>query len=139
MVLQALGINYHMLAASETNAGYRDFFLLNMGEGKFDHVFRSVEEQLAEHQPPKHVDLMITGSPCDPFSVQRCKRFRAGNVKEHCDFKVTMQSVIQMYEKYAPAIGVMEQVMGFLMPFEKDGQVTPCDRRGPRFFGDIAT
>ena len=73
---------------------------------------------------------MITGSPCDPFSVQRCKRFRAGDVKEHCDFKVTMQCIIQMFEKYTPAIGVMEQVMSFLMPFEQGGQVTPCDRRG---------
>ena len=131
MLLQALGINYHMLAASETNVGYRDFFLLNIGEGKFDHVFNSVEDQIAQHEPPKRlVHVMITGSPCDPFSVQRCKRFRAGNVKEHCDFKVTMESIVKMYEKYTPAIGVMEQVLGFVKPFEQGGQVTPCDRRG---------
>ena len=76
------------------------------------------------------VDLLVTGSPCDPFSVQRTKRFRHDDVKSHPDFDTTMTSVVAMYQKYEPKVGVLEQVKGFSMPFHSGSPGTPLDRRG---------
>ena len=76
------------------------------------------------------IDLMVTGSPCDPFSVQRAKRFQMGDVKNHAAYSVTMSSVISMYEKYEPYVGVVEQVMGFLYPLDTTTDRTPYDRPG---------
>ena len=43
------------------------------------------------------VNLLVSGSPCDPFSMQRAKRFTTGNVKGHHQFDVTMKQVADMY------------------------------------------
>lgn len=37
-------------------------------------------------------DLAMVGSPCNPFSTQRTKRFSDGNVKEHHLYSVTSDS-----------------------------------------------
>lgn len=143
---QAMGTNFTVLAASEVNEDYRSFFLGNH-PGRFQHVFSSIEDQLHGNKcilcqekgvncPPHgctssdEVNLLITGSPCDPFSLQRSKRFAAGSVKMHCDFETTMNGVTQAYVTYKPVVGVMEQVSGFLMPFEAGGTETPFSRPG---------
>ena len=73
------------------------------------------------------VDMLFSGSPCDPFSQQRCKRFRDDSVKAHGQFKVSMKEVIDLYKLHEPRKMVFEQVMGFQMPFEKGGKTTPKD------------
>ena len=78
--------------------------------------------------PDGEVHLLMTGSPCDPFSVQRNKRFADGNVKNHCQFDVTMEKVIQLYQIYEPKKGLFEQVHGFCLPFEAGGDETPKHR-----------
>ena len=62
------------------------------------------------------IDLLVSGSPCDPYSCQRPKRFADGSVKDHKDYETTMTSVVAMYQKYQPHVGIMEQVMGFTKP-----------------------
>lgn len=42
-------------------------------------------------------DLAFVGSPCNPFSTQRAKRFECGSVKEHCLFNVTDDSDSAVY------------------------------------------
>lgn len=73
----------------------------------------------------KDVDILLSGSPCDPFSMQRSKRFGDDSVKTHYQFEVSMKQVIDLYIVYEPLKMVFEQVMGFTMPFEKGGQSTP--------------
>ena len=80
------------------------------------------------------VDMLVTGSPCDPFSVQRTKRFNEDAVKSHPDFETTMSSVVAMYQKYEPKVGVLEQVKGFNMPFHSGAPGTPLDRWGQQCF-----
>ena len=38
----------------------------------------------------REIDLLVSGSPCDPFSTQRNKRFHETSVSDHMDFSVTM-------------------------------------------------
>lgn len=124
------------------NSDYRSFFLANH-PGKFRHVFTSLEDQLRDgpcwacsnggkscDRAHGSLDALVTGSPCDPFSVQRSKRFAQGSVKTHEDFETTMRSVTEAYGKYEPVIGIMEQVMGFLLPMEAGSEETPFARYG---------
>ena len=41
----------------------------------------------------REIDLLVSGSPCDPFSTQRNKRFHETSVSDHMDFSVTMETV----------------------------------------------
>ena len=110
--------------------------------GKFRHVFASLEDQLQPSRCCMHsdsdtcdplagesvVDLLVTGSPCDPFSKMRCKRFRTDDVKNHVDYGTTMRHVVDMYMKFEPRVGILEQVLGFSMPFTAGGTETPMQR-----------
>lgn len=140
---QALGIPFRILSASEINMDAVALCLMNH-RNAFDHVFLGIEDQLANKpcitcrdssscdalSGETEVDLLVTGSPCNPFSQQSSKRFANGHVKGHDLFDVTMKSVLSSYEKFNPKVGVMEQVKGFEMPFEKNGSETPLDRQG---------
>ena len=139
--VQALDVPFIVVSASEQNAEYRKFFLQNY-PGKFQHVFCKLEDQLKEGACSLHnceatcvsrsdrsnIDLMITGSPCDPFSLQRAKRFSHDGVKCHPDFLTTMKSVVSMYSLYEPRVAILEQVKGFTMPFEVGTTESPMDR-----------
>ena len=138
---------FTVASASEQNSDYRNFFLANH-PGKFKHVYSTIQDQLKGregracclHESTNNgsgcdpwaasscIDLMVTGSPCDPFSVQRSKRFRHDAVKTHKDFDTTMDSVVSMYRKFEPSVGILEQVKGFIMPFVAGGAETPLDR-----------
>ncbi len=122
--------------------------------GRCKHFFDSIEKQIAENEmcttcrgsvagdmfgckpsndlPGQHPDLLISGSPCDPFSTQRSKRWQSGNVKNHVDYDVTFSSVIKLYVKWEPAKGVLEQVHGFTLPIEAGSAITPKTRPGLR-------
>ena len=83
------------------------------------------------------MDLLVTGTPCDPFSVQRAKRFADGQVKHHEDYSLTMESAVNMYLKYEPHVGVVEQVKGFIMPLASGDNATPYDRPAERVSGFV--
>ncbi|CAE7204848.1 unnamed protein product [Symbiodinium sp. CCMP2592] len=127
------------------NQDFRSFCLLNHGS-HCRHFYTSLEAQLAcdapcflcveqnaantctGHLEGPGVDLLVTGTPCDPFSVQRSKRFADGRVKQHEDFSLTMETAVDMYLKYEPHVGVLEQVKGFIMPLSSGQNATPYDR-----------
>lgn len=147
-------MDFSVISASEIVPSYRAWCEENH-PGRFLHFYGSLQEQLDQDglcelcknselvahlgqsvcDPSKSlrlkscVDLMVSGSPCDPFSVQRNKRWQDGSVNHHYQFDVTMKSVLDLYLKYEPAKGVLEQVMGFLMPFAAGAKETPKDRR----------
>jgi site-specific DNA-cytosine methylase len=60
-----------------------------------------------------HVQLAVFGTPCPPFSNQRCKRNVAGSVKSHRDYNITFQDTILWMQEFEPGTAAMEQVLGF--------------------------
>ena len=73
--------------------------------------------------------MLLAGSPCDPFSTQRSKRYQQGSVMEHDLCGVTMNVVTALFSKFEPDVGLLEQVTGFEKPIEANSQETPYDRR----------
>ena len=144
--MQGLRIDHEILSASEQNPEYQAFFMANCHACK--HMYETVEDQVASAGPclickkegvsceaaadalAGPVDLMVTGSPCDPFSQQRHKRFHTGDVKQHEAYAVTMATVVGMYRRFEPHVGIVEQVKGFLMPFDRTSDETPYSRPG---------
>ena len=70
-------------------------------------------------------DFLLTGSPCNPFSTMRSKRYQSGNVVGHGDYDITQNSVLQMYKLNTPKVGVTEQAPGFDRPTSSNDPVTP--------------
>ncbi len=125
--LQALGIPFHAVSVSEASAVYRRVIEENHQKG-IDRIFDDVKDQLSFHQHHEGMvepDLGITGSPCNPFSTQRAKRWVEGNVANHISFETTMSSVVQFYESLQPKMGITEQVSGFDQPFSATDRRTP--------------
>lgn len=81
------------------------------------------------------VNLLVTGSPCNPFSTRRAKRFADGNVASHCLSEVTFESVVQSYVMLEPKTGVTEQVKGFDQRISSSNPETPLDQRLGSTFG----
>ena len=139
-LVQALGIPFSVVSASEVRADYRAVFQANNSPDCFEHIFDDVRTQLASgpcllHPQcascvalPTGITIMFTGSPCDPFSKQRYKRFADGSVKNHADFLTTFRDVVQMYQKCQPMMGILEQVQGFLSPISSTDPTTPFDQ-----------
>ena len=127
---------------------YRDFILHNAGAEKIDHMYDCVQKQAegegreglclsctvagracADTSGPPLVHLLISGTPCNPFSKQNSrKRWSTGHVKGHASYGLTMQTLLGLYKKYAPLIGVMEQVCGFDMAYDSATSETPYAR-----------
>ena len=91
------------------------------GEGCLKHVGRCGNRQSSPR-------LAVFGTPCDPFSKQRSKRWCDGSVKSHGDFATTFQDVYKLLEMEEPLIIIMEQVDGFDMPFSSTDKQTPRER-----------
>lgn len=90
-------------------------------------IFADVKDQVQFHkdEPNGDVDIGITGSPCNPFSTQRCKRWAEGNVANHVSFQTTMTHVVDFYKYVQPKLGVTEQVSGFDQPLSATDRRTP--------------
>ena len=73
------------------------------------------------------ISLGVTGSPCNPFSTIRTKRFHDGSVVDHSMTLTTMDSVVQFYKKFEPRCGITEQVKGFGMRLSSSVSTTPLD------------
>lgn len=144
-------MDFHVISASEVVEAYRDYCQENF-PGRFLHFYPSIESQLAggntcsicQHRllanfvgpcvpesdlrENTSVQLMVSGSPCDPFSTQRAKRFRSGSVVQHSQVDITLSDVISLYRKYEPEKGILEQVWGFTLRFSEADPRTPKDR-----------
>ena len=128
IIPEALGIPFEILGASEKNVQYQDFIKLNQG-ARLRHLFESVEAMLESDKSSSCVlhphgvckakgrdaaiSLGVTGSPCNPFSTVRTKRYQDGSVAGHSMVQTTMGSVIDFYRIYEPHAGITEQVEGF--------------------------
>lgn len=151
-ILKALGVNFVIISASDVSESFREFVELNH-PGRCKHFFSSIEAQVAQEQPctlckgsiagemlgcnpsaemrpASDIELLMTGSPCDPFSVQRNKRFQCGNVVEHVRFDVTFAKVLQLYILWEPTKMIFEQVHGFTLGFSPGSSDTPKSRPG---------
>ena len=144
---QALGIPFRMVSLSEKCPEYRQLVMANHGQA-VRHMYETLQEQVQateacfqcraagrnklmcqEHESQEgSTHLLVSGSPCDPFSTQRSKRFVSGDVALHADYAVTMETLIQLYQKKQPRVGIFEQVKGFLMPTAVNDPTTPCSR-----------
>ena len=139
-------MDFQMLSISEINQEYRQLFMANMPHGHVKHLFGSLEEQCAGQSPcilcqqqgqqcsvrelceAEGVDLLIAGSPCDPFSKMRAKRFASGTLKKHVSYGLTMDAMVDSFLCHKPRIAVMEQVAGFTMTSETGASDTPYSR-----------
>ena len=142
IALQALGIEFCLLSASESRADFREFFMDSNPGKSIKHVYDDVRTQLkggccllhvgqrrtCHAANREEIDLMISGSPCDPFSLQSGKRFQDGSVVQHRDYQITMETIVGMYAAFQPPLGIFEQVEGFLMRFDSTTSATPYTR-----------
>ena len=76
------------------------------------------------------VDLLVCGSPCNPFSRMRGKRFHQDSVMHHKSYNTTFVDVFKAFEAFEPKTAVMEQTAGFGLPFDCSTTETPLQRRG---------
>ena len=133
---EELGIPYDCKSMSEKCQAFRDFCSSNYPEG-FEHVYETMEDQ-AEKGPcllhptgeckVESVDLACFGTPCDPYSRQRPKRWVDGSVKAHEDYGTTFQASVNLLKAYEPKVAIMEQVDGFDMKYGGDDDATPLSR-----------
>ena len=140
-VCQALGIPFQALGAAELCPDYRQVILKN-NERHVRHLYYSLEDMLAEKPCSLHpavrgccpcaanqsISLGVTGSPCNPYSTRRCKRFSDESIKNHAMTNTTMCSVIDFYKKWEPRAGITEQVKGFGMRMSSSDPTTPCEK-----------
>lgn len=119
-------MRFRALSVSEANAEYQDVIAENHGDS-IDKMFDDINKQIEawDHESQDSPDVGVTGSPCNPFSSQRCKRFLQGNVASHTSYETTMRSVVAFYESVAPKLGITEQVRGFDQPFYTGCEQTP--------------
>ena len=76
------------------------------------------------------VDLLVCGSPCNPFSKMRGKRFHVDSVMHHKSYNTTFVEAYKAFEAFEPKAAVMEQTAGFGLPFDCSTAETPLQRRG---------
>lgn len=122
---KALGIPFRCLGAAEMNESYRNIMVANNSD--IQHLYQTLEDMLESKpctlHPLNHMcqscpdgsspSLLVTGSPCNPYSTRRAKRFAEDSISEHSMTTTTMESVVSTYRKYEPHTGIMEQVTGF--------------------------
>ena len=138
---QALGIPFTAVGAAEKQEEYRKVITANHGS-RLQHLYETLEDMLQDrpctlhgesHQcrscPVSGVSLALTGSPCNPFSTQRRKRFHEQSVSEHSMTQTTMSEVVQLYKKWEPRAAIAEQVRGFDMRTSNKDPETPCSKQ----------
>ena len=82
---------------------------------------------------PEEIDYLFMGTPCNPFSPQRVKRYSNSSVKDHQLYKATFKEAFDMLLTFRPKSATMEQSLGFGLPEEAGGEVTPLRRLGLGF------
>ena len=132
MWAQELGVPYHCLSASEPVAEYRNFATHNGYDANRWHE-NMQEQNLAagsagDQSPSPH--WLCMGTPCNPFSVMRSKRFHAESINSHHLSKTTYTEVYESLRVHTPVTATMEQSFGFNRPTSSDDPVTPLDRPG---------
>ena len=117
------------MGASEPNAAFRDVIQSNV---QVEHLHSTMLDQTEErpclHHPEplqcklEACDLAVFGTPCNPFSDQRVKRYRDNSVSRHPLAEVTFRDATSMIVRGDHKCVVMEQVLGF----DKREQLGSC-------------
>ena len=75
-------------------------------------------------------DLAVFGTPCNPFSGMRVKRYRDGSVAHHPLADVTFRDAHRMLVFGQHKSLLMEQVAGFDKPLKAGDDTTPMRQPG---------
>lgn len=137
---QELKIPFQCISTSEVNEKYRSFAYVNHAES-VTHWYATMKDQQEGKTCVAHTDgggpcpvvadvqYMILGTPCNPFSVQRPKRFLDGSVREHSMYEQTFKDAFEHLRVFQPLTVTMEQTGGFDLPESKSVSTTPMQRR----------
>ncbi|CAE7032837.1 unnamed protein product [Symbiodinium sp. CCMP2592] len=130
-----LGIPFRCLSTSEPDSDFRSFQAANH---TIEQQFTSLQMQVSAHESSLRqsrssersadVDLLVCGSPCNPFSRMRGKRFHQDSVMSHKSYATTFVDVFKAFEAFEPKTAVMEQTAGFGLPFDCSTSETPLQR-----------
>ena len=138
---KALGIPFVIAGLAEKNPQYQQVISENQ-KGHLHHMWGTLGAMLKEQQPcllrgpkcsncsctiPVDIHLAVTGSPCNPFSSYRTKRFHDG-ASSHSMYSTTAEDVISFYRQFEPHVGITEQVKGFDMATSKEDPETPMQK-----------
>ncbi|CAE7949280.1 unnamed protein product [Symbiodinium sp. KB8] len=139
-------MEFDIVSMSEANQEYRRLCMANTNPEHVKHMFGSIEDQCRAHSPcllchergqqcnvrelceSEGVDLLVAGSPCDPFSKMRAKRFACGTLKQHVSYGITMDAMVESFLCHKPKVAIMEQVAGFTMTSGAGSSDTPFSR-----------
>ena len=134
---KALGIPFVIAGVAEKNLQYQSVIKEN-NISNVKHLWGTLESMVAGESCLLHpgakccvhqdVKLGVTGSPCNPYSTQRSKRFHDGGVVTHEMNDTTFKDVISYYQKFEPHTCVTEQVMGFQMATSTTDPQSPLDK-----------
>lgn len=133
-VLQALGINFTCISASEPVDDYRKYQRANCH--RLVHQHEDMDSQLAGLPCKMHPsnllcevdmfpDSFVVGAPCNPFSRQSHKRFRENSVMDHQFTDLTLKRVLDCMQEWHPVTATMETTDGFLLPLHSGAKTTP--------------
>lgn len=135
--LQALGIPFVIMSASDLKMKCKTFCDANFGPQSPLHWFANMRDQVEGKPCTVHprasgcmcssaeASLMVVGAPCHPFSTARTGRYESGSVEQHGEYEATMKDVIGLIQSQEPKVLVSEQVTGFEKPFIAGGSDTP--------------
>ena len=123
LLQQALDIPFVAVGASEPNAAFRSVIQANHC---VEHMHGTMEEQVAGKACSFHrkascckleaCDVCVMGTPCNPFSDMRFKRYRDGTVSRHPLCEITLRDAKNMIVQGGHKAVIMEQVSGFDKP-----------------------
>lgn len=126
-LLQALGVDFELATASDTDAVAREFISKNfqgqLGPGA---LHGSMASQILA-PPEEHVEVFVAGIPCKPYSTQRAKRFEPGNVKSHVSHATLFDEFCPWLDSNDPVLGIFENVDGLDAKFDSRTSKTPLD------------
>lgn len=136
--IEALGIPFQLVGASERNKNFQEMLLENHS---CEHLWGDMQEQLLGNACQLHpgadgcvmggggkdLDLWVMGTPCPPFSEQTNGRFRPGAVESHPLYHVTFSYAVEAFKMGYKAY-VFEQVPGFDKPYSSIDKETPFSR-----------
>ncbi|CAE7252717.1 unnamed protein product [Symbiodinium sp. CCMP2592] len=137
--LAALDIPFKAIGASEPNATFRAVAQQNF---EIQHMHGTMQEQIEGRKCLRHekcsdvsccpmeaCDLCVFGTPCNPFSDLRMKRYRDDSVARHPLAEVTFRDAKSMIVQGDHRCIIMEQVAGFdKMESGSDTLSTPMRR-----------
>ena len=148
---QELQIPCWCTSTSEPYEAFRVFAQANHGH-KVSHWHYTMQTQLKGEPCSSHhhegslgcsVDrdchLLVMGTPCNPFSQMRSKRYHPESVMQHTLTERTFGDAYEMLEMVRPVSAVLEQSEGFAKPISTKTKETPLSRPGVVFYWGIGS